>query len=145
MSDDKSEAVQSGQSENKIPDFTVADDFLERYANHVYFEPNFWDMKLLFGSYDQSVHPNHVNRHTAISIPWFHVKMISYLLQVHLIQYEATVGKVRLVPGFIAPAPELSPEDEAALSPEFHEVYVKTRKLYQDFRADNPEAFRSEK
>ena len=84
--------------------------YREIYANNVYFEQSAWDLKLIFGQLDQREGKVLIRQHTAITLPWTQVKILSYWLRGHLESYELTNGKVRL-PSAAIPS-EISPPTE---------------------------------
>jgi hypothetical protein len=105
------ETTKSGKSgEQDIPqtpsplDFKRDDDFVSLYANNVRFEPNVWDLKMVFGELDQSTGTTIVDQHTAISVSWRQAKLLAYYVGVNLIIHEADNGPVYLPPSVI-PAP----------------------------------------
>jgi hypothetical protein len=91
-------------------DFRRDEDFVARYANNVQFEGTIWDMKLIFGLLDQrgilkgDLKPV-VEQHTSISLSWPEIKLLIFLLQLHLAGYEMENGKVKLHPSVIPPEP----------------------------------------
>jgi hypothetical protein len=143
--------TQTQQTENKpVVVGTVhkrGENFIERYANNTFFEGSAWDLKLIFGSLDQSLGPNHVTQHTAISLSWAQIKLLIFFLRFHLIAHEARMGRVQVPPGIITPLPAIPPQDVAAFmgSTDDVEAYKKARKLYEEFIAANPEAAPVEK
>ncbi|MGO9403751.1 MAG: hypothetical protein ACLPVW_09815 [Terriglobales bacterium] len=136
------------QEEQKKPAGVVhkrGEDFIDRYANNTFFESSAWDLKVIFGSVDQSIAPNHVTQHTGISLSWAQVKVLIFLLRFQMIAHEARLGKVRLPPGIINPIPAIPPADIKAFLGTHGgsgdiEAYKKARALYEEFIATNPEA-----
>jgi hypothetical protein len=100
-------------------------------------ETSTWDMKLIFGELDQSLGPQLVVQHTAITIPWTYVKILGYLLQLHLVQHENTNGRVLVPKGIITPIPTGKPKELDNVS---DENFAVARKLYEEFISANPEA-----
>jgi hypothetical protein len=125
------------------PDYRTADDFINRYANHTFFEPSLFDMRIVFGQTDQRAGQNVVDQHTAITLPWPQVKIAIYFLSTQLAAYEALHGRVVLEPGIIPSIPEEPvkvtglPHFTQALS---DKVWAAGRPLYEKFVKDNPEA-----
>src|ERR1039458_2007984 len=87
------------------------ENFIDRYANNVFFESSAWDLKLIFGSVDQSIAPNHVTQHTGMSLSWAQVKVLIFLLRFQLLSHEARLGRVRLPAGIVNPIPAIPPQD----------------------------------
>jgi hypothetical protein len=119
------------------------EDFIDRYANNVFFEGSIWDLKVVFGSLDQSIGPNYVTQHTGVSLSWTQVKLLAYLLRFQLVAHEARMGKVNVPKGIINAIPAEPPESIATFlgtSSDDLAAYQKARKLYEEFVAENPEA-----
>lgn len=114
--------------------------FTLKYANHVYAEPNGWDLRLAFGRVDPTVGPNAVSQHTAISLPWPTVKCLSYVLQLQLAAYEKGNGHVPFPVGGVNPIPRSLPEEFRKL-PNAQAIHEAVLKLYDEFVAENPEGF----
>ncbi len=119
-------------------------DFTDRYANNVFMESSAWDLKIVFGSTDQSKGLNHVTQHTGISLAWPQVKLLIYFLRFQLIAHEARVGRIRMLPGIINPILATPPDDIKAFlglkaGADDAEAYKKVLDLYEEFIAANPE------
>jgi hypothetical protein len=118
-------------------------DFVNRYANNVQFEASAWDLRLIFGQLDQSlsVEKDYIDQHTAMAIPWSHVKLMAYLLRVHVIMHEAKVGRVHVPGGLIyRMTDDIPPEFKEQFKEDIEAVWNDLRELYEDFVNDNPEA-----
>lgn len=113
-------------------------EFESKYANHVWLESSTWDLRLTFGEYDSALGENAVSQHTAITLPWPEVKVLAYLLQVHLTLHEADFGRLLLHSGAINPVPEEVPK-EFENNPSMVRAYKMMRQLYTEFIAANPE------
>jgi hypothetical protein len=114
--------------------------FIEGYANNVFLEPSAWDLRLIFGQIQPAKGPNVVVQHTAITLPWSQVKVLSYLLQFHLTLAEELVnGKIAVPKGVITP-PVRPPEEVEKQFPNARKLFEAVRKLYDDFVTANPEA-----
>jgi hypothetical protein len=128
-------------SEPKSPipqlDLRREEPFTVKYASHVNALASGWDLTLIFGRVDTGA--NAVFQHTSISLPWPTVKSLIYFLQLQLIAYEKTNGHVPFPIGGISPLPPLP--GAPGMSPKERETYKALQKLYQDFAAQNPEAF----
>jgi hypothetical protein len=131
---------QKSDSETPPLDLRQEEDFAAKYASHVATEPTGWDLKLTFGRVDSSVGTNGVLQHTSISLPWPTVKCLIYLLRLQLIAYEKNNGHVPFPPGGINPLPRSVPK-EFATYPKAEAIHEALLKLYDEFVADNPEAF----
>jgi hypothetical protein len=120
-----------------------ADDFSSHYANNVFLEASAWDLKCIFGQLDQNLDPNKeiVLQHSSITLPWAQVKMLAYLLQVHLAMHENRTGKVMVPQGLIFKVKGDMPAD---FQQQFREnteaLWQKLRSLYDAFIEENPEA-----
>src|SRR5689334_3796431 len=75
-------------------EFKRSEDFVELYANNVKFESSVWDLKLVFGELDQSLGPNVVVQHTAITIPWPQIKLLLFGLNISLTEHEGRAGRI---------------------------------------------------
>jgi hypothetical protein len=117
------------------------DDFVSKYANNVHLELSSWDIKLNFGEIDQRQGPHVVMLHTAITLPWPYVKVLSYVLQQSLLGYESQAGRIKVPSGIIVPLPAEKPR-ELDITPEAFEA---ARELYENFLAINPEAVPKDK
>ena len=130
------------KTDSKPPalDLRREEDFTVKYASHVATEPSGWDLKVTFGRVDTSAGPNVVYQHTAISLPWPTVKCLLYVLQAQLIAYEKLNGHVPFPIGGINP-PSRSLPKELATYPKAEAIHEALSKLWDEFVADNPEAF----
>jgi hypothetical protein len=106
---------------------TRTDDFIARYANYSHIESSLWDSKILFGQTDQ-VLGNTVPIHSAVTLPWPQLKVLTYFLSLHLAAHENDNGRIKIPPGII---PLVAPD-------------AVFRKLYEQFIAANPEAVQEE-
>src|SRR5882724_6093981 len=90
--------------------FKRVEDFISRYANNVNLEVSVWDLKLLFGELQQPLgESGFVEHHTAITIPWLQVKILSLYLQLNLLLHEAINGKINVPLNVMPP---IQPPDE---------------------------------
>ena len=128
------------ESEKTPPiDFRKTEPFLREYSNHVLLENSAWDLKLTFGQTDQSISPMTVVQHSAITMPWSQVKVLTYFLQFHLLAHEAMLGHVP-VPQNTIPAVPPPDKDTAEQFPNAVELNKALCKLRDEFMAANPEA-----
>jgi hypothetical protein len=128
--------MESKQLVRKNPEFQPADEIASGYANHVFMEPSFWDLKLLFGQLDQSVEPLTVKQHTEITTSWAQAKVMNHFFNVQIAAYELMNGKIRLsktiLPAEIAaPTPEQLNEE-----PTSQRMYETLKKLRDEFVAN---------
>jgi hypothetical protein len=115
------------------------EEFIEGYANNVFLESSAWDLRLIFGQTEASKGANVVVQHTAITLPWSQVKVLSYLLQFHLILQESENGKIAVPKGVIV-RPTAPSEELEKQFPNAPKVFEAVRRLYDDFVTANPEA-----
>jgi hypothetical protein len=115
------------------------EDFAAKYANNVFIESSAWDLRLVFGQLELSP-STAIIEHTAISIPWPQVKVVAYLLGIHLLSHEAQYGRIVLPENAVKTIPAKVPDDIKAI-PNSTEVWQKLRKHFEEFIAENPEAF----
>jgi len=109
--------------------------YLEAYANNVYFEHSVWDLKLIFGQLDQREGKLIVKQHTAITLPWAQVKILSYWLRGHVEAYEFANGRIP-IPSSVIP-PELPPPtDEQKSDPNTEKVFEIFNRLRAEFVRD---------
>jgi uncharacterized protein DUF3467 len=99
-------------------------DFVSRYANYSHLESSVWDLKILFGEFDQSAKGAAVPVNASVTLPWAQVKVLAYFLRVHVTAYEADQGRIKIPAGIIPEVPETSA---------FADVY-------KEFIEKNPEA-----
>jgi hypothetical protein len=115
------------QSNTQAPlQFRRIEDFISRYANNVHFEISVWDLKLLFSELQQPPgEPAFIQQHTAITLPWVQVKLLTLLLQVNITAHETANGKIivptSLLPPVSPPGPEITePQTRAVLESMFN-------------------------
>jgi hypothetical protein len=126
------------------PDLKRDEGFTVKYANHTVTEPTPWDLKVTFGRVDASAGPNAVLQHTAMSLPWPTVKCLIYLLRVQMDAYETLNGHVPFPVGGLIP-PQSSLPEEFKKYPQAELVFAAMQKVWEEFVAENPEAFPQEK
>lgn len=83
--------------------------FTDAYANNFRFEPSLWDFKIVFGELDQGKGESFINWHTAVTIPWLQVKLVTYFLRLNLAWYEHQNGRV-ILPASAIPKQPVSAE-----------------------------------
>jgi hypothetical protein len=114
------------------PNLEPTDDFTSAYANHTFLEPSTWDLKMIFGQLDQSVQPNVVEQHTAITIPWTQAKILSHFLRVHLAAYEIVNGKIALHRTILPPEPTHPTKEILEQEPKSQEVFEMLKVLHKE-------------
>jgi hypothetical protein len=101
--------------EQKIA-FQRGDSYESLYANNVQFEASVWDLKAIFGQLDQA--ESRIEQHTAITMPWVHVKIAAYYLLMNVIAHEAIEGPIKVSPRVTPPRPDSAdPTVEASAKP----------------------------
>ncbi|HEV2378206.1 MAG TPA: hypothetical protein VG206_00235 [Terriglobia bacterium] len=117
------------------------DQFFDEYANSIFVQSGAWDVTLTFGRLEPSKGPNTVVQHSAITIPWSHVRPFIYFLKNHLISQEILNGKHPVPKGIIPNVTEPSEELIKSL-PEgvAQKTYEAIKKNYEEFFEVNPEA-----
>jgi len=122
---------QGGESSGIAPIKVIRhEDYTTLYANYLYVEPTFWDLKIYFGELDLTASgtPGQLlaEMHTGMNISWPLAKVLSYLLQVHIKAHELANGKVGL-PNNVVPEipPPPSTDDPKAI--EAHETFKRLR------------------
>jgi hypothetical protein len=131
---DQSAVAKSGVQYRRIAEFA------EEYANNTLFETSNWDMKIIFGQLDQSLGPNVVLQHTAITMPWPQVKVLVYFLSLNLLFHEARAGRVQILAGLVPDMSQRMPKELREEGITSEETWRAAQKLYEDFIAANPEA-----
>lgn len=121
-------------------EFSKTPDFANAYANNVFFESSFWDLRLIFGQNDQQLGINAVVQHTAITIPWPQIKIMKYFLDSQLATYEIQNGRIRVPPNVVLAVPDEPPKELVKLDPKVPEIFAALRANYDAFIAANPEA-----
>jgi hypothetical protein len=107
-------------------------EFKELYANNVRFESSVWDLKLLFGTLDQSVDPSFVRQNSSVALPWVQAKIMLHFLYANVLFQEAINGTIS-VPTGLRPAP-MTPFTEGELKddPKAQAVIDRVNKLAAD-------------
>ena len=85
------------------PTFARDADFFETYANNVTFESSVWDLKIIFGVFDQTPDLPPFKQLGAIRIPWQQAKLMAYMLAMNVAFHETSNGTIN-VPPAIAPS-----------------------------------------
>lgn len=133
MNDQKEKEVQGKLEHRRIAEFS------EDYANNTLFQSSNWDLKIIFGELEQSLGPNVVLQHTAITVPWSQVKLMVYFMTISLIFQEAQNGRIAIPSGLIPEIGKQMPKElrEAGTT---DAAWQAVRQLYEQFVAANPEA-----
>ena len=100
------------------------ENFESWYANNIQYEPNDWDMRMLFGilALDDQGNPG-IQQHTAMSVSWANLKVMMYFLGVQLAVYERLHEKVRVPRTSWPPEPIPPSDDLKAANPAAQDVY----------------------
>jgi hypothetical protein len=116
------------------------EDFFSGYANNIYVEPSIWDLKIIFGQTDLSAGPQVVVQHTAITLPWNYVKILSYVLRTNLAAREAEDGRIPVPSHVLVPPPkEIPPDENFGLLKHPKEGLEAVQKIWDEFVKENPE------
>jgi hypothetical protein len=116
-----------------LPDDDI---YREAYANNIYFEQSAWDLKLIFGQVDQREGKVTIRQHTAITLPWTQVKLLSYWLRGYVESYEGANGKIRISPAVIPPDPPPPTEEMRKADPNVDKIYELFRRLRNELLED---------
>jgi len=73
------------------------------YANTVNFEIGDVDVKLLFGQSHRVSGNAAIDWHTAVTLGWVEVKLISFYLQANIASYELNNGTIKIPTGMLPP------------------------------------------
>jgi hypothetical protein len=112
-----------------------AEDFVSFYANHGFYQPSAWDLKIIFGQLDQVDGKEIVKQQVAVTIPWAQAKLSLYYLRLHVAAMEIQSGKIPIRSDLIpAELPPLTPEQEAV--PGAKELREVMKKLREEFIAN---------
>jgi hypothetical protein len=120
------------------PQFVRTDEFSYHYANSIVYESTAWDLKIIFGQFEQtSFNPptGVVKQRLAVTVPWPQAKLALFWLRVQVEAAELAVNaKIPIRPDLLpAELPALTAEEEKdPRAPEFHELY---RRLREEFLA----------
>jgi hypothetical protein len=119
-------------------EYSKADDFATAYANNVFFESSLWDLRLIFGQNDQQISLNAVVQHTAITMPWPQVKLMTYFMETCLLAHEIQNGRIQIPPNLIPPVPAEPPKE--LQTPTLLAIHKAFKAHYDTFIAATPEA-----
>ena len=111
---------------------TADEDLTVEYANNVYFSPNIWDLKLIFG--ELGAFKPAVEWHTSITLPWRQVKLMAYYLAINLAAYELNNGPIKVPPSMFPPEPP-PPEGPEKDNPLMQAVFEMVREHREKFLA----------
>lgn len=114
------------------PQLRPSEDYASSYANSVYLEPSTWDLKMIFGQLDQSVDPNVVEQHSAITIPWAQAKILSHFLRVQLAAFEVVHGKIALHREILPPEPAAPTKEVLEQEPKGREIFDMLKRLHKE-------------
>ena len=109
-----------------------AEDYFEVYANQAIYEASAWDLKIIFGTLDQSTGTARMKKTFAVNIPWAQIKLATFYLRLQVASEELQDGKIQIRPGLIPiEAPQLTDEQAAQpMAKELHEAYKRLREEF---------------
>jgi hypothetical protein len=139
MSPDKVSAETSSAPETKGIQYKRREDFVELYANNTQLLSSIWDIHIAFGQLDQSIGPNTIVQHSAVTLSWPQAKVLLYFLQMHVTGHEVEHGRIVVTKGLIPEFPTQLPKN-AEKNATIEKSWKILRKLYEEFIAANPEA-----
>lgn len=120
--------------------FTKSPEFIERYANHVSFDLQGTDIKILFGNRA----PNAPVLHTAMTLAWSEAKLLHYLLGQNIAIFETINGEPIQIPKAIMPSSPNPPTEEqiATSGGTAVAVHEAMKRLYEAFVASTDKTAR---
>lgn len=96
----------------KITKFEQSEDFISRYANHVYFSTSVFDIKAIFGEIVQFPEiPPIINQHTGVTLSWRQAKITALFLVMNIAMHENKFGALDIPDGIFPPNFQRSPEE----------------------------------
>ncbi len=132
-----SEEQKPGDEKVKFPK-PKSPNFEERYANNVFFESSYWDLKLVFGILDQSAKPHPTNIHTTVNIPWVQAKMCAYVMLVNVLMQERFNAEAIRVPSGLIPTPLENALPELAATPDGAELVRVLKTIHEALFGKQP-------
>jgi hypothetical protein len=102
------------------------DDLTVEYANNLFFSPNVWDLKIIFG--ELAAFKQAINWHTSITLPWEQAKLMAYYLAINIAAHELEKGPI-IIPKAMLPQEPPPPTD----SPSDRALFEMVRKHRQQF------------
>lgn len=121
------------ESSEATDSYQRIEEFYSDYANNIYLESSFWDLKLVFGQLDQSTSPVTTEQRAAVTIPWTQAKIFNYLLTVHLLAHEIANGAI-VIPKSVVP-PEMPPptEEQKKADPGIQKFWEQMMRIREQF------------
>jgi hypothetical protein len=115
-------------------EFRRSEDITSGYANNFQLEPNPFDLKIIFGTLNYSESQKVIiDQFSSVNISWSEIKLLIYFLRIHLVQYEANNGKVKIHDAVMPEEPsDISPEFDNAIGREILNSIKKFRKELMD-------------
>jgi len=113
------------QETNNDSDIEVA------YANNILIQSSVWDLKTVFGEYDNT--KNSVDWHTSVTMPWPTAALLAYYLQVNLIIFAQYNHAVKVPISFLPPLPPAPSSELIEKDPHAKIVYERIAKLHASF------------
>ncbi len=107
------------------------DGIVSKYANNTAFEQSIWDLKIIFGQLQQRGETE-VDWHTAITVPWFQVKLMDYYLRLNLTFYEMEQGRMKIPTAVKPPVPPPLTEEQLRENPRLIELTERYKKIHDE-------------
>jgi hypothetical protein len=117
------------------PGVEFSDEIYEGYANNVLYEASVWDLKFIFGQLDQSEGRLRVVAHSAITVPWIQVKLMTYWLRGQIEAHEKVNGKINIPLAVLPPPLPPLTEELKKSDPNAEAIYEVFNKLRHEFLA----------
>jgi len=112
--------------------------FTEEYANNVFFEPSAWDLKLIFGQLDQQQGKNLIRQHTAMTLSWPQIKILSFWLRGYVEFHEHLNGLIQVPENGIPPEVTPPTADQKDADPSVEKAYEIFKRLRAELLASQP-------
>jgi len=127
---------ESSAPPNRPLEFTRHENFESWYANNVQFEPNEFDLRMVFGENESLGGKRVVQQHTAMSVSWAEAKILAYFLQLHIAAAEKVNGKIN-VPRSVWPTEPIPPSEELKReNPLAESIYQMAKQMHERFIAN---------
>lgn len=95
-----------------ITKFEQSEDFISRYANHVYFYTSVFDIRTIFGEIVQFPDGSpKIEQHTSVTLSWRQAKITALFLAMNVAMHENKFGALDIPDGILPPTFQRSPEE----------------------------------
>ena len=112
------------------------ENFASSYANSAIFESSAYDLRILFGQFDQKPDGGGVlKQHLAVSIPWDLAKLLIYWLQAQVIAHELETGRPIGLRENVRPPVPATLTAEEQVDPIKQKYHAALKKLREEFIA----------